>query len=74
MDLLKGVALGCYQPSPEVLFVYILDWKNLKISLFCQEVQERKKQDALAAANKLTDALVDHLNVGVAQAFTTTDF
>jgi len=34
-----------------------------------KEVQERKKQDALAAANKLTDALVDHLNVGVAQAY-----
>ena len=32
-------------------------------------MQERRKQDALAAANKLTDALVDHLNVGVAQAY-----
>ncbi len=37
-------------------------------------MQERKKQDALAAANKLTDALVDHLNVGVAQAFKTIHF
>ena len=36
-------------------------------------MQERKKQDALAAANKLTDALVDHLNVGVAQALITID-
>jgi len=34
-----------------------------------KELQERRKQDALAAANKLTDALVDHLNVGVAQAY-----
>jgi hypothetical protein len=34
-----------------------------------KEAQEAKKQEALAAANKLTVALVDHLNVGVAQAY-----
>ena len=32
-----------------------------------KEQQEAKKKEALTAANSLTTALVDHLNVGVAQ-------
>ena len=32
-----------------------------------KEQQEAKKKEALTAANNLTTALVDHLNVGVAQ-------
>ncbi|XP_077298243.1 biogenesis of lysosome-related organelles complex 1 subunit 1 [Arctopsyche grandis] len=32
-------------------------------------VQEQKRKDAVASANNLTQALVDHLNVGVAQAY-----
>ena len=32
-----------------------------------KEQQEVKKKEALTAANNLTTALVDHLNVGVAQ-------
>lgn len=34
-----------------------------------KEAQEVKRKDAVAAANNLTQALVDHLNVGVAQAY-----
>nr|CAD7195590.1 unnamed protein product [Timema douglasi] len=34
-----------------------------------KEVQEQKRKEAMAAANNLTQALVDHLNVGVAQAY-----
>ena len=32
-----------------------------------KEQQEVKRKEALTAANSLTTALVDHLNVGVAQ-------
>ncbi|XP_053610091.1 biogenesis of lysosome-related organelles complex 1 subunit 1 [Plodia interpunctella] len=32
-------------------------------------VQEQKRKECIAAANDLTQALVDHLNVGVAQAY-----
>ncbi|KAJ1527663.1 hypothetical protein ONE63_007624 [Megalurothrips usitatus] len=34
-----------------------------------KERQDQKRKDAIAAANNLTQALVDHLNVGVAQAY-----
>jgi len=34
-----------------------------------KEQQEQLRKDALNAAGELTDALVDHLNVGVAQAY-----
>ncbi|KAG5897840.1 hypothetical protein JTB14_011838 [Gonioctena quinquepunctata] len=34
-----------------------------------KEIQEVKRKEACAAANDLTQALVDHLNVGVAQAY-----
>ncbi|KAK9886023.1 hypothetical protein WA026_014809 [Henosepilachna vigintioctopunctata] len=34
-----------------------------------KEIQEIKRKEACAAANQLTQALVDHLNVGVAQAY-----
>ena len=34
-----------------------------------KEQQEIKRKEALTAANNLTTALVDHLNVGVAQAY-----
>lgn len=34
-----------------------------------RETQETKRQEACAAASELTQALVDHLNVGVAQAY-----
>nr|CAD7396851.1 unnamed protein product [Timema cristinae] len=34
-----------------------------------KEIQEQKRKEAMAAANNLTQALVDHLNVGVAQAY-----
>lgn len=34
-----------------------------------KELQEIKRKEACAAASDLTQALVDHLNVGVAQAY-----
>ncbi|XP_011314792.1 biogenesis of lysosome-related organelles complex 1 subunit 1 [Fopius arisanus] len=34
-----------------------------------KELQEQKRKEAIQAANNLTQALVDHLNVGVAQAY-----
>ncbi|CAG7831960.1 unnamed protein product [Allacma fusca] len=34
-----------------------------------KDEQTRKKKEALAAANSLTQAMVDHLNIGVAQAY-----
>ncbi|KAL1491539.1 hypothetical protein ABEB36_012121 [Hypothenemus hampei] len=34
-----------------------------------KEIQESKRKEACAAAGELTQALVDHLNVGVAQAY-----
>ncbi|KAF5283161.1 hypothetical protein FQR65_LT02673 [Abscondita terminalis] len=34
-----------------------------------KESQENKRKEAVAAASNLTQALVDHLNVGVAQAY-----
>ncbi|KAK4876438.1 hypothetical protein RN001_012860 [Aquatica leii] len=34
-----------------------------------KESQENKRKDAIGAASNLTQALVDHLNVGVAQAY-----
>lgn len=34
-----------------------------------KELQERRRREAIAAATSLTEALVDHLNVGVAQAY-----
>ena len=34
-----------------------------------KEQQEIKRKEALTAANNLTTALVDHLNVGVAQVW-----
>uniref|UniRef100_A0A3Q0S2E5 Biogenesis of lysosome-related organelles complex 1 subunit 1 n=1 Tax=Amphilophus citrinellus TaxID=61819 RepID=A0A3Q0S2E5_AMPCI len=34
-----------------------------------KELQERRRREAIAAATCLTEALVDHLNVGVAQAY-----
>ncbi|KAH1009607.1 biogenesis of lysosome-related organelles complex 1 subunit 1 [Dendroctonus ponderosae] len=34
-----------------------------------KEIQESKRKEACAAASDMTQALVDHLNVGVAQAY-----
>ncbi|XP_062893826.1 biogenesis of lysosome-related organelles complex 1 subunit 1 isoform X2 [Mobula hypostoma] len=34
-----------------------------------KELQEKRRREAVAAATRLTEALVDHLNVGVAQAY-----
>lgn len=34
-----------------------------------RDLQEKRRQEACQAASQLTDALVDHLNVGVAQAY-----
>lgn len=44
-----------------MLYIYI----NLnKFFLLCNIYAEQKRKDAVASANDLTQALVDHLNVG----------
>lgn len=35
----------------------------------CKELQEKRRQEAITAATCLTKALVNHLNVGMAQAY-----
>ena len=35
LDLLKGLALGCYQPSPEVLMVYVCLGQTINFSTIC---------------------------------------
>nr|XP_035928216.1 biogenesis of lysosome-related organelles complex 1 subunit 1-like [Halichoerus grypus] len=35
----------------------------------CEELQEKRRREAIAAATCLTEALVDHLSVGVARAY-----
>ena len=34
-----------------------------------REIQEQRRKEAVQAASQVTDAVVDHLNVGVAQAY-----
>ena len=36
LDLLNGLALGCYQPSPEVLIVYVLFLQDFNSNQFNQ--------------------------------------
>ncbi|KAK0175011.1 hypothetical protein PV327_008796 [Microctonus hyperodae] len=45
----------------------VKEYQNKQISR--KELQEQKRKEAVQAANNLTQALVDHLNVRVAQAY-----
>ncbi|KAK0071977.1 hypothetical protein PV325_012066 [Microctonus aethiopoides] len=45
----------------------VKEYQNKQISR--KELQEQKRKEAIQAANSLTQALVDHLNVRVAQAY-----
>ncbi|RXG58066.1 Biogenesis of lysosome-related organelles complex 1 subunit 1 [Armadillidium vulgare] len=53
------------QPST----VYTIKRKHQNKQQIRREEQEQKRKEAVQASNKLTQALVDHLNVGVAQAY-----
>ncbi len=44
LDLQNGLALGCYQPSPEVLIV-LISYKPSKVNIYMKQVLKNEQLD-----------------------------
>uniref|UniRef100_A0A8C3SBZ8 Biogenesis of lysosome-related organelles complex 1 subunit 1 n=1 Tax=Chelydra serpentina TaxID=8475 RepID=A0A8C3SBZ8_CHESE len=58
---------GAARPGPAMLSRLLREHQAKQSER--REQQERRRREAIAAATSLTEALTDHLNVGVAQAY-----